>query len=122
VVHGDLHSFAEWPLGPACAPAVRDIAAPRVQPLSRAVLVEQADRNAQRGDAPLAGQLLGCVYQECGHALPPERPGHGELVDQRNAAVPEPGEIRLPQDRDITGDVITVHGDKAGARRFAMIG
>jgi hypothetical protein len=56
---------------PACASAVRDIAALPVQPLGRAVLVEQADRNTQHGGAPLAGQLLGWVHQERGHALPP---------------------------------------------------
>jgi hypothetical protein len=119
VVHGDLHSFAERGLGSACASAVRDRTALPVQLLGRPLLVEQADRDAQRGDAPLAGQLLGCVHQNCAHALPPERPGHGELMDQRNAAVPESAKIRLPQDRDITGDVIAVHGDKTGARRFA---
>src|SRR5580693_6036098 len=50
VIHGHLHAFAERPLAPACAPAVGGIAAPSVQPLSRAVLVEQADGDAQRGD------------------------------------------------------------------------
>ena len=46
VIHGHLHSHAQWALTPACAPAVGEIAAPSVQPLSRVILVEQADGNA----------------------------------------------------------------------------
>ena len=55
VIHDHLHAFAEGPPAPACAPAVGDVAAPSVQPLSWAILVEQADGNAQRYDAPIAG-------------------------------------------------------------------
>jgi hypothetical protein len=54
--------------------------------------------------------------------LPPERGGHGELVNERNAAVPESGEIGLPHDRDIADDIVTVRGDKTGAFRFRVIG
>ena len=74
---------------PRHAPAVGDIASPSVQPLSRAVSVEQADGYAQRGDAAIAGQLLGRVHQHCRHALPPDRLGHRDLVNQRNAAAAE---------------------------------
>jgi len=38
---------------PCHAPAVGEITAPSVHPLSRAVLVEQANRNGQRRDAPI---------------------------------------------------------------------
>jgi len=103
-------------------PAVGDIAAPSVQPLSRAILVEQADGNAQRGDAPIADKLLGRVRQQCRDALPPEQPGHRDLVNQRNAAAPEAGVIGLPYDRDVTDDIGTVRGDKARAVRFRVIG
>jgi len=122
VIHGHLHAFAEGPLAAACASAVGDIAASSVQPLSRAVLVEQADGDAQCGDAPIAGKLLGRVHQQCRDALPQERPGHGDLVNQRNAAAPESVVIGFPYDRDVTDDIGTVRGDKAGAVRFGMIG
>jgi len=72
VIDGHLHPFAERLLTPACAPAVGDIAAPSVQPLSRAILVEQADGNAQSDDAPIAGKLFGRVHQQCRDALLPE--------------------------------------------------
>jgi len=55
VVHGHLHAFADWPLAAACAPAVGDIAASSVQPLSRAILVEQGGRGR------LPGRLYGLV-------------------------------------------------------------
>ena len=74
-------------------PAVWDIAAPSVQPLSRAILVEQADGNAQRDDASIASKLLSRVHQQCRDAPPLERPGHRDLVDQRNATAPEAGVI-----------------------------
>ena len=119
VIHGHRHAFAEGPLAPACAPAVGDIAAPSAQPLSRTILVEQADGNAQRGDAPIAGKLLGRVHQQCRDALPQERPGHRDLVNQRDAAAPESGVIGLPYDRDVTDDIGTVRGDKARAVRSA---
>ena len=70
VIHGHLHAFAERPLAPAGAPSVGDISAPSVDQLSRAVLVEQADGDAQRGDAAIAGELLGRVHQQCRDALP----------------------------------------------------
>jgi len=44
VIDGQLHPFAERLLTSARATAVRDIAAPSVQPLGWAVLVEQARR------------------------------------------------------------------------------
>ena len=122
VVHGSLHPFAERLLAPARSSAVRNVAALSVQPLSRAVLVEQADGDAQRGDAPLAGQLLGRVHQQRGNPLPPEWSGDGDLVDQRNPAVPESGKGGLPQDRGVTDDIVTARGDKAGALRFCVIG
>src|SRR6266567_1046201 len=62
VINGHLHPFAERLLAPARAPAVGDIATPSIQPLSRAILVEQADGNAQRNDTPIAGKLLGRVH------------------------------------------------------------
>jgi hypothetical protein len=83
-----------------------------VQPLSRAILVEQADGDAQRGDAPLAGQLLGRGHQQRGNPLPPERAGHGDLADQPNPAVPESGKGGPPQDRDTADDIVTARGNK----------
>src|SRR5882724_10828558 len=41
-----------------------------------------ADGNTQRSDAPIAGQLLGRVHEQRGHALAAEGPGHGDLVNQ----------------------------------------
>ena len=46
-----------------------------VQPLGRAVLVEQADSNARRRDAPVAGQVIGGIHQQvamprCRHRSP----------------------------------------------------
>jgi hypothetical protein len=58
VVYAHLHVFPEWPLALACASAVGDISALSVHPLSRAVLVEQADGNAQRRDAPASEPLV----------------------------------------------------------------
>jgi hypothetical protein len=122
VIHGHLHAFAERLLAPACAPAVGDISAPSVQPLSRAVLVEQADGYAQRADAAIAGELLGGVHKQCGDAPPTERPGHGDLVNQRNAVAAESGIVGLPYDRDVTDDVGTVRGDQARAVWLRVIG
>jgi hypothetical protein len=113
--------FAERPLAPACSPAARNITVLPVRPLSRTILVEQADRDAQRGDCAIARQLLGRVHQQRACTLPPERPGHCDLVDQRNAAVPESGIVGLPYDRDVPHDIVTVRGDKAGAFRFCVI-
>ena len=86
VIDGDLQPFAQGSLGPACAPAVRDVAAASIQPLSRALLVEQAHCDTQGGDAPVAGQPLDRIHQHGANAVPTERLGHRELVDQRNAA------------------------------------
>jgi hypothetical protein len=122
VIYGHLHAFAERPLAPACAPAVGDIAAPSVQRLSRAVLVEQADGDAQRGDTPIADELLGCVHQQCRGALPLGRPGHRDLVNQRDAAAAESGVIGLPYDRNVTDDIGTGRDDQARAVRFRVIG
>jgi hypothetical protein len=122
VIHGHRHPLAQRPLALACAPAVRNIAAPSIQPLSWAILVEQADRNAQGGDAPIARKLLGRVHEQRGNAPPPERPGDGDLVNQRNAAAPESGIVGLPHDRDVTDDIVTVRGDKACAHRLCVIG
>jgi hypothetical protein len=65
VIHGHLHPLAQRPLTLACAPGVGDIAALPVKPLSRAIFVEQADGNTQRGNAPVAGQPLSvtCVVE-----------------------------------------------------------
>ena len=63
----------------------------------RAVLVEQAHGDGPRGDARVAGQLSGRVHKQC-RAPPLERPGHRDLVNQRNAAVPESGIAGLPRD------------------------
>jgi len=49
--------FAERSLVAARAAAVRNIAAPPIQPLSRTVLVEQPRSNTQHGNAPVKGQL-----------------------------------------------------------------
>jgi len=49
-------------------------------------------------------------------------PGHTRLVDQRNAAAPEAGIVRLPHDRDVSDDSVTMRGDKARTCRFGMIG
>jgi hypothetical protein len=51
------------------------MAAPSVQPLGRAVLVEQADSNARRRDTPVAGQVIGGIHQQvtmprCRHGSP----------------------------------------------------
>jgi hypothetical protein len=119
---GTCIPFAERLLTPACAPAVGDIAAPSVQPLSRAVLVEQADGNVQRDDAPIAGRLLSRVHQQCRDALLPERPCRCDLVNQRNAAAPESGIAGLPYDRDVTDDIMTACGDEARAVRLCVIG
>ena len=121
VIHGHLHTFAEGLLAPACAPAVGDIAAPCVQPLRRAI-VEQADSDAQRGDAPIAGELLGGVHQQCCDAPPPKWPGHGDLVQQRDAATPESGVVGLPHDRHVTDDTGIAGRDKARAIRFRVLG
>jgi hypothetical protein len=61
-----------------------------VQPLGRAVLVEQARGDGQHGDARVAGQLSGRVHKQY-RAPPLERPGHRDLVNQRNAAARESG-------------------------------
>jgi hypothetical protein len=106
----------------AGAPAVRDVAALAVQPLSRAVLVEEAHGDAQRRDAPAAGQLPGRVHQQRADALPAERPGYGKLVHQRNAAAPEPGVVRLRHDRGVSDGIVTAGGEQARARRFCVIG
>jgi hypothetical protein len=74
------------------------------------------------GDAPLAAQLLGRVHQRRGNPLPPERAGDGDLVDQRNPAVPESRKGGLPEDRGITDDIVTARGGKAAALRFCVIG
>jgi len=60
---------------PRHAPWVRDMAAPSVQLLGRAVLVEQTDSNARRRDAPVAGQVIGGIHQQvamprCRHVSP----------------------------------------------------
>ena len=86
------------------------------------MLAGQADGNTQRGDAPIAGQLLGRVHEERGHALAAEWPGHGDLVNQRNAAAAESGIIGLPHDRGVTDDIMTVRGDKACALGFCVTG
>jgi hypothetical protein len=68
-----------------------------VQPLCRAVLVEQAHGDGPRGDARVAGQLSGRVHKQC-RAPPLEWPGHRDLVNRRNAAAPESGIAGLPRD------------------------
>jgi hypothetical protein len=68
-----------------------------VQPLCRAVLVEQAHGDGPRGDARVAGQLSGRVHKQC-RAPPLERPGHRDLVNQRNAAAWGSGIAGLPRD------------------------
>jgi len=70
-IHGHLQPFAEGPLDPH-APGRREYSAPSVQPLRRAILVEQADSNAQRGECP--DKLLGPSPSACRDALPQERP------------------------------------------------
>jgi len=111
VIDRHLHPLAKRPLTLACAAAVGDIAAASVQPQRRAIFVEQADGNAQRGDAPIAGELLGGVHQQCRNALPPHRPGHGDLVNQGDAAAPESGIAGLPHDRDVPDDIGTAGRD-----------
>jgi hypothetical protein len=71
---------------------------------------------------PIAGQLLGCVHQQCRDALLPERPGHCDLVNQRDAAAPESGIAGLPHDRDVSDDIGTARGDQARAVRLCVIG
>ena len=95
---------------------------PSVQRLSRAVLVGQADGNAQCGDTPVADELLGRVHQQCRDALPPGRPGHGDLVNKRDAAAAESRVTGLPDNRDVTDDIGTGLGDQACAVRFRVIG
>lgn len=50
------------------------------------------------------------------------RPGHRDLVNQRNAAAAESGIVGLPYDRDVTDDVGTVRGDQARAVWFRVVG
>jgi hypothetical protein len=71
---------------------------------------------------PIAGQLPGRVHQQRGHAPAAEWPGHGDLVNQQNAAAAESGIIALPHDRGVTDDIMTVRGDKACALRFCVTG
>ena len=71
---------------------------------------------------PIAGKLLCRVHQQCRDAPPPERPGHRDLVNQRNAAAPESCIVGLPHDRDITNNIGTVRGDQAHAARLCVIG
>jgi len=47
---------------------------------------------------------------------------HRDLVDQRDAPVPEAGVVRLPYDRDVTDGIGTGRGDKAGTFWFRVIG
>ncbi len=117
-----MHPPAQRLLALACAPGVRNIAALCVQPLSGAILIEQADGNAQSGDASIAGKLLGRVHEQCGNAPPPVWPRYGDLVNQRNAAAPESGIVGFPHDSDVTDDVVTVRSDKACPLRSCMIG
>ena len=93
-----------------------------VQPLCRAVLVEQAHGDGPRGDARVAGQLRGRVREQCRDAPPPERPGHCDPVNQRNAAAPESGMAGLPHDPSVSDDVGTARGDQARVVRLRVIG
>jgi len=45
--------------------------------------------------------------------LPQERPGHRDLVNQRNAAAAESGIIGLLHDSEVTDHLRTARGDKA---------
>src|ERR1700733_3101830 len=122
VVQAYLRPFAERALTLAGTPAVGDVAASCVHPLRRAVLVEQADGNAQRRDAAVSGSLLGRVHQQRGDAAPPPRLAHRDLVDQRDAAAAESRVIGLPDDGDVTDGVATARGDKADPVWFQMPG
>ena len=83
---------------PICVrPPSQMVRSASVQPLCRAVLVEQARGDGPRGDARVAGQLPGRGYKQCRAPLL-EWPGHRDLVNQRNAAVPESGMAGLPRD------------------------
>ena len=78
VIHGHVHPLAQRPLPLACAPAVRNIATLSVQPLNWAIFIEQADGNAQSGDAPVADKLLGRIMSSV--ATPRRRYGPATAI------------------------------------------
>ena len=70
---------------PQARPApIGEIPAPGVQPLRRAVGVEQPDGDA-RGCRPPGEQALGLVEQPGGDAAAPERQEHLQVVDEGDA-------------------------------------
>jgi hypothetical protein len=60
-------------------------------------------------------------FAQCRDVPPPVRPGHGDLVDQRDAAAPESCVVGLPHGRG-TNDIRTASRDKARVVRFGVIG
>lgn len=122
VVHDHPRSFAERLLATAGPPAVWNVAAQGIQPLGSAILVEQPDGDSERHDTPVAGKCLRCIHEQRRDAEPPEWPGNGDLVNQRDAAVPEYGVVRLPPDRDDADDIVIPHGDEAGSAASGVVG
>jgi hypothetical protein len=84
----------------------------QIRALKRAVLIEQADGNAELGGpdgVPVAQPCPSAAWRRLASGTAGRDP-----VDQWNVAVPESAKVGLPQDRDVTDGIVATRGNKAG--------